>query len=93
MRFSAMLIFSSLWLILVYAPICHWVWGGGWLGNMGLQDFAGGSVVHITAGVAALIAATVNGREKGIRLNGHAPSQPDHDSDWRGNAVGRLVWF
>src|SRR6056300_1617210 len=48
MRFSAMLIFSSLWLILVYAPICHWVWGGGWLGEMGLQDFAGGAVVHIT---------------------------------------------
>jgi Amt family ammonium transporter len=50
MRFSAMLIFSSFWLLLVYAPICHWVWGGGWLGAMGLQDFAGGAVVHITAG-------------------------------------------
>ena len=61
MRFSAMLIFCSLWLVLVYAPICHWVWGEGWLGNMGLQDFAGGSVVHITAGVAALIAATSMG--------------------------------
>jgi Amt family ammonium transporter len=57
MRFSAMLLFSSLWLILVYAPVCHWVWGGGWLGEMGLQDFAGGAVVHITAGVAALVAA------------------------------------
>ena len=57
MRFSAMLIFCSLWMVLVYAPICHWVWGGGWLGEMGLQDFAGGSVVHITAGVAALVAA------------------------------------
>ena len=54
MRFSAMLLFSTLWLILVYSPVCHWVWGGGWLGSMGLQDFAGGTVVHITAAVAAL---------------------------------------
>ena len=66
MRFSAMLLFSSLWLILVYAPVCHWVWGGGWLGNMGLQDFAGGTVVHITAGVAALVTALVIGPRKGF---------------------------
>ncbi|MCP4466130.1 MAG: ammonium transporter [Halieaceae bacterium] len=66
MRFSAMLLFSSLWLILVYAPVCHWVWGGGWLGAMGLQDFAGGTVVHITAGVAALVAALVMGPRKGF---------------------------
>ena len=57
MRFSAMLLFSGLWLFLVYVPITHWVWGGGWLGQMGLYDFAGGTVVHITAGVAALVAA------------------------------------
>jgi Amt family ammonium transporter len=54
MRFSAMLLFSALWLIAVYSPITHWVWGGGWLGEMGLLDFAGGTVVHITAGVGAL---------------------------------------
>ena len=66
MRFSAMLLFSSLWLILVYAPVCHWVWGGGWLGDMGLQDFAGGTVVHITAGVAALVTALVIGPRKGF---------------------------
>lgn len=66
MRFSAMLMFSSLWLILVYAPVCHWVWGGGWLGDMGLQDFAGGTVVHITAGVAALVTALVIGPRKGF---------------------------
>ena len=57
MRFSSMLLFSALWLFLVYVPITHWVWGGGWLGQMGLYDFAGGTVVHITAGVAALVAA------------------------------------
>lgn len=66
MRFSAMLIFSSIWLLVVYAPVCHWVWGGGWLGQMGLQDFAGGTVVHITAAVAALVAAIVMSPRKGF---------------------------
>lgn len=65
-KFSAVLIFSSLWLLLVYAPITHWVWGGGWLQQMGLLDFAGGTVVHITAGVAALVAAIVIGPRKRI---------------------------
>ena len=66
MRFSAMLLFSALWLLLVYVPITHWVWGGGWLGAMGLYDFAGGTVVHITAGVAALVAALVMGPRRGF---------------------------
>jgi Amt family ammonium transporter len=66
MRFSAMLLFSALWLFLVYVPITHWVWGGGWLGEMGLYDFAGGTVVHITAGVAALVAAMVMGPRHGF---------------------------
>ena len=57
MKFSAMLLFSAVWLTLVYLPVCHWVWGGGWLADMGLLDFAGGTVVHITAGVAAIVAA------------------------------------
>ena len=70
MRFSSMLTFSALWLLVVYAPITHWVWGGGWLGEMGLLDFAGGTVVHITAGVAALVAAIVMGPRQGF------PSQP-----------------
>jgi Amt family ammonium transporter len=65
-KFSAVLLFSALWLLLVYAPITHWVWGGGWLGNMGLLDFAGGTVVHITAGVAALVAALVIGPRRGF---------------------------
>ncbi|MBT5007156.1 MAG: ammonium transporter [Halieaceae bacterium] len=66
MRFSAMLLFSAIWLIVVYAPVCHWVWGGGWLGSMGLQDFAGGTVVHITAAVAALVAAMMMGPRRGF---------------------------
>jgi len=65
-RFSAVILFSALWLILVYAPITHWVWGGGWLSKMGALDFAGGIVVHITAGVAALVAAIVLGPRKGF---------------------------
>ena len=66
MKFSAMLLFSCAWLILVYAPVTHWVWGGGWLQQMGLYDFAGGTVVHITAGVAAITAAIVIGPRKGF---------------------------
>ncbi len=66
MRFSAILMFSALWLLLVYLPICHWVWGGGWLGELGLLDFAGGTVVHITAGVAAIVTAMVLGNRRGF---------------------------
>ena len=66
MRFSAILLFSAIWLLLVYLPICHWVWGGGWLGQMGLLDFAGGTVVHITAGVAAIVTAMVIGNRNGF---------------------------
>lgn len=65
-RFSAVLIFSVAWLLVVYAPVTHWVWGGGWLGEMGLMDFAGGVVVHITAGVAALVCALVIGNRRGF---------------------------
>jgi len=66
MKFSAVLLFSALWLLAVYSPITHWVWGGGWLAQMGLYDFAGGTVVHITAGVAALVAAVVLGPRRGF---------------------------
>jgi len=91
MRFSARLIFSSLWLVLVYAPICHWVWGGGWLGDMGLQDFAGGSVVHITAGVAALIAATSMGGRRGFG----STAMPPHNLTMTVTGAGMLWvgWF
>ena len=67
MRFSAYLTFISLWSLLVYAPIAHWVWGGGWLADMGALDFAGGTVVHVNAGVAALVAAAVVGRRHEYR--------------------------
>ncbi len=63
-KFSSMLIFSVLWTLVVYFPVANWVWGGGWLGQMGLIDFAGGTVVHITAGVAALVTALVIGKRK-----------------------------
>lgn len=66
MKFSAILVFSCLWMFLVYVPVCHWVWGGGWLSQLGLLDFAGGTVVHINAGVAAIVAAVVLGKRKGF---------------------------
>ncbi|HWQ38469.1 MAG TPA: ammonium transporter [Burkholderiales bacterium] len=65
-KFSGMLLFSLLWLLLVYVPVAHWVWGGGWLQQMGVMDFAGGTVVHLNAGVAALVCALVLGRRKGF---------------------------
>ena len=65
MKFSAMLLFMTAWLTVCYAPICHWVWGGGWLSEYGVLDFAGGTVVHINAGVAGLVAALVLGKRRG----------------------------
>ena len=66
MKFSALLLFSIAWIILVYLPTCYWVWGGGWLAELGLIDFAGGTVVHVNAGVAALVAALYLGKRKGF---------------------------
>ena len=66
MKFSAVILFSCLWVMLVYVPVCHWVWGNGWLMQMGLLDFAGGTVVHINAGVASLVAAMVLGNRRGF---------------------------
>jgi len=65
-RFGGMLVFSLLWLLLVYCPIAHWVWGDGWLQKMGVMDFAGGLVVHLNAGVAALVCALVLGKRRGF---------------------------
>jgi len=73
MKFSAMLIFMALWVTLVYIPIAHWVWGGGWVGAMGALDFAGGTVVHINAGVAALMSALVLGKRKGYPTTAMPP--------------------
>ncbi len=91
MRFSAMLLFSAIWLLAVYAPVCHWVWGGGWLGDMGLQDFAGGTVVHVTAGVAALVAAMMMGSRKGF---GNV-AMPPHNLTMTVTGAGMLWvgWF
>jgi len=72
-KFSTLLVFTGVWLLVVYVPVTHWVWGGGWLGQLGLLDFAGGTVVHITAGVAALVAAIVVGPRSGFQKTAMAP--------------------
>jgi len=91
MKFSAVLLFSTIWLIVVYSPVTHWVWGGGWLGQMGLLDFAGGTVVHITAGVAALVAAIVLGPRKGFPQK----PMPPHNMTMTMTGAGMLWvgWF
>ncbi|WP_297695592.1 ammonium transporter [Phenylobacterium sp.] len=73
MKFSAFLAFMGAWLLLVYCPIAHWVWGGGWLGKAGALDFAGGTVVHLNAGTAGLVAALMLGRRKGFGTENMAP--------------------
>jgi Amt family ammonium transporter len=74
MKFSAMLWFMALWVSVVYGPVAHWVWGGGWLGELGVLDFAGGTVVHINAGVAGLVAAIVLGKRRGYPQTPMKPS-------------------
>jgi Amt family ammonium transporter len=87
-RFKAFVVFSLLWATLVYDPVAHWVWGGGWLGQLGALDFAGGTVVHITSGVSALVAALVLGRRVGF---GREPLEP-HDMTM--TVLGAsLLWF
>jgi Amt family ammonium transporter len=73
MKFSAFMWFMSLWLLLVYCPIAHWVWGGGWLGAMGALDFAGGTVVHLNAGTAALVTCLMLGKRIGLKSESMAP--------------------
>jgi len=91
MKFSAMLLFSAIWLLAVYVPVTHWVWGGGWLGAMGVYDFAGGIVVHITAGVAALVAAIMVGPRKGFPTT----AMPPHNLTMTITGAGMLWvgWF
>ena len=91
MKFSSVLVFSGLWLLLVYAPVCHWVWGGGWLADMGLLDFAGGTVVHITAGVAALVLAIMLGKREGFPKT----PMPPHNMTMTVTGAGMLWvgWF
>ena len=91
MKFSAMLWFSALWLILVYTPVCHWVWGGGWMADLGVMDFAGGIVIHINAGVAALVTALVLGNRKGFPTT----PMPPHNMTMVVTGAGMLWvgWF
>ncbi|ULA64414.1 MAG: hypothetical protein LZF86_130016 [Nitrospira sp.] len=87
-RFSAMVVFSVLWSILVYVPIAHWIWGGGWLAKMGALDFAGGAVVHISSGAAALVCAIVLGKRRGYGTDYMAP----HNLPMTLLGTG-LLWF
>jgi Amt family ammonium transporter len=91
MKFSAMLWFSGLWLILCYLPVCHWLWGGGWLADLGAMDFAGGIVIHVNAGVAALVAALVLGNRRGFP----ATAMPPHNMTMVVTGAGMLWvgWF
>lgn len=73
-KFGSFMAFTTIWLVLVYAPVCHWVWGGGWLMNDGALDFAGGTVVHINAGVGGLVLAAVLGKRQGYGRESMAPS-------------------
>ena len=74
MKFSALLLFTVLWSVIVYAPVAHWVWGGGFLGGWGVLDFAGGTVVHINAGIAGLVCALMLGKRKGFGVENMAPN-------------------
>src|SRR5256712_419088 len=87
-RFKAFVVFTLLWATFVYDPVAHWVWGGGWLGQLGALDFAGGTVVHITSGVSALVAALVLGRRVGFGREAMDP----HDATM--TVLGAsLLWF
>jgi len=76
MKFSAIMFFSAIWLVLVYTPVLHWVWGGGWMQVMGVHDLAGGIVVHATAGSSALVMAIMLGKRQGFDVHPHPPHNP-----------------
>ena len=90
-KFSTVLIMSSAWVLLVYAPICHWVWGGGWLQDMGVMDFAGGLVVHASAGASALVIAAVVGKRQGFPNQLQPPHNPGMTAT--GAAMLWVGWF
>jgi ammonium transporter, Amt family len=87
-RFSAMILFAAMWSLLVYIPVAHWIWGGGWLAKMGALDFAGGAVVHISSGAAALVCALVLGKRRGYGTDYMAP----HNLPMTLLGTG-LLWF
>ena len=86
-KFGAVLMITSLWLVLVYAPVCHWVWGGGWLSELGVYDFAGGIVVHVTAGVSALVIAKMLGNRSGYPDQMQPPHAP-----WMVMVGASMLW-
>ena len=87
MRFGAVMLFTLLWLLLVYVPVAHWVWGGGWLAAMGVRDFAGGLVVHLTAGISALVLAVLLGPRLGFPDDVKPPHAP-----WMTMAGACMLW-
>ena len=91
MRFPAVLLFSAFWLLIVYAPICHWIWGGGWLADMGVMDFAGGLVVHATAGTSALVVVKLLGNRKDFPTHLRPPHSPG--LTMMGAAMLWVGWF
>ena len=86
-KFGAVLLFSALWLLVVYAPVAHWVWGGGWLADLGVKDFAGGIVVHVTAGVSALVIAAILGSRSGFPEQTEPPHAP-----WMVMVGAAMLW-
>jgi len=91
MKFSAVLMFSGLWLVFVYAPVAHWVWGGGWLAEMGVMDFAGGIVVHTTAGISAIVVVKMLGNRNGFPRHLRPPHSPG--MTMMGAAMLWVGWF
>ncbi|HDH12109.1 MAG TPA: ammonium transporter [Nitrospirae bacterium] len=88
MKFSAYVIFIIIWTTIVYNPVCHWIWGGGWMGDLGVLDFAGGLVVHVTSGISALAAALYIGKRKGYLKE----AMPPHNLPMTVLGAG-LLWF
>lgn len=86
-KFSALMLFTALWLVIVYAPVCHWIWGGGWLGEMGVMDFAGGLVVHVTAGASALVLVRALGPRRGFPHEVKPPHAP-----WMTMMGASMLW-
>jgi Amt family ammonium transporter len=91
MKFSAWIVFAVLWITFVYAPVCNWVWGGGWMHRMGALDFAGGNVVHINAGVSGLVLALVLGKRNGYGKEPMIPSSVAFTA--LGAALAGLTWL
>ena len=91
MKFPAVILFSAIWLIVVYAPIAHWVWGGGWLADLGVRDFAGGLVVHVSCGISALVVAAVLGSRSGFPGKLQPPHSPG--MAMTGAAMLWVGWF